>query len=69
MKTLMIAVVACSSMMMTGCGTQEEPEELNNEVTGRNGNENTGDEEENDSVDVNVDFEADGWKDSVNLEF
>lgn len=63
----MLAVVACCSMMIFACGNKEVPEEPEKDLSGRTGNDNTGDEEEKDSV--NIGFEAEGWKDTVYFNF
>ncbi|MBM6884117.1 hypothetical protein [Bacteroides caecigallinarum] len=52
MKTLMLAVVACCSMMIFACGNKEVPEEPEKDLSGRTGNDNTGDEEEKGSVNI-----------------
>lgn len=52
MKTLMLAVVACCSMMIFACGNKEVPEEPKKDLSGRTGNDNTGDEEEKGSVNI-----------------
>lgn len=64
MKTLMLTIMACCSMIMTACGDDKIENEQNNMVSAKSENTDTKGEEtteENDSTNVNGSNDIEGW--------